>query len=1459
MRVSRWVRGIAFSIGVVVILVMTTTLLLARTAPGRSLVLSQALERARALVNGSLEVGAFGGGDLFEQASLIDVVLRDPDGMPLLTADSILVGYSAWSLLTGSRELSSLDVHGALLVLRSQEGGWNVARVFADTAAVPAAQPAVADSTDTGLVGPARFVLRNVELHRTSIRIEPPDGRPLQFSAIDAELPRVVLGGAQGIDVAEIYRLGFQAALLEGTVDVQEMVGRVEHEANQLRVEVARLRLPESEAKGGVQVSWSDSTGVVTALQIDARPVALEELRWLLPELPQGRVQGHLEGALAPGSSRWSFSEARYEGRGGALTASGDLTFDPDLRFERMALSVENLDLALLEPWLPDTTLAWGRVDGTARVDGPPSRLALDANLTLRDPAGALTPSRLVLDGVVRTGRTVGASDLRVVGQPFDYALLHRWGGPGWLSGPGEFDVRVDGTLAEGLQLQGWVQKGSTAAPPTRIAADVRLQRPAGEALGVLGTLDLEPLRLVDLMALAPELEPRGEARGRVEVSGTVEALQLTTDLETSGGPLDVRARVTRVGGRAAVEVQGTLAALDLSALSGSVPERTAVNGSVDLTLGPAEGALTAALDLTSSRLAGIQIRQVSSALRVDEGVLRLDSLAAASALGRLDARGTLALEPEAPEGALQIALTEGTLAGLRPLVFGEEGDLPVGLAEVRRRLEALEGSPADTSAVDLGGAFELRGTLRGTARALIGEGRVEFTDAVYKGIRAERAVAQVDRFDLQSGDLEARVEGTAVALLDRPFQSATGTVGLSGGRGRVVMELVRESGTVFAAGEIDADSTATLLHVDQFSLVDQGERWNLGGPARLAWGPQGLEVRDLTLLRSGVETFRLDANGTLPRDGSGSLAVEVRALDLARISRVIAFQENDIEGLVDLSLDVTGTLGAPVIEGKLGVRDLRYRVVRFDLLEGDLDYRGRVLRGSVFGWRGGRRAVRIEGTMPADLALVGVQDRIPEGPVRLSMQADSVPLANVLGFFPNYEQVEGELSGNFVVAGTPSDLQPSGAVRLTGGAATLPDFGIRPSEADGTFELTPNGVVTVDATLREGGRARVTGTLNLNPIADPGFDLDIVTVDRDVVRAAARREMEARVAGSVHLGGSYRRPELTGQLNVREGVLYLDEFVRAATIVDLTDPALAEFDRELLALEPIVRESQNPFIQNLRVTVDVSMDGNVWLRSPEMNVEMAGALLLTFDRSNRTLAMLGDLNALRGTYRVVGRQFDVQQGTVRFLGTPGVNPTLEITALNRLRTAGSGGLDITASVDGTMLRPEVHLTSDLPGATQEDLISYLLFGQPQAALSQLARQGGSVLGSAGLTLTLGALASQVGSLVAEELPFDYLAVTTQQAFSQGVSQNAVVAGLRTAEVEVGKYVADDVFLALILSPFASQRFSGFRVEWRLSDEVGVEGFVERRLAQLGATGFDELLFDLRRVIGVRLFREWGY
>jgi hypothetical protein len=276
------------------------------------------------------------------------------------------------------------------------------------------------------------------------------------------------------------------------------------------------------------------------------------------------------------------------------------------------------------------------------------------------------------------------------------------------------------------------------------------------------------------------------------------------------------------------------------------------------------------------------------------------------------------------------------------------------------------------------------------------------------------------------------------------------------------------------------------------------------------------------------------------------------------------------------------------------------------------------------------------------------------------------------------------------------------------------------------------------------------------------------------------------------------------------------------------------------------------------------------------MNVEMGGELQVVYDRQSGDLAMLGALEAIRGTYSILGRSFQVASGTIEFVGTPGINPILNIVASTRVRQARTGGsgndnLSIQATVSGTLSDPRVSLTGDEGAIAESDLVSYLVFGVPsyqlatgQAAQVQDASQ--SLLGTtvgAGLSILQGTLASRLSSLVARGWGLDHFAIL--QPKELGLSSLDVAGTLAATTFEVGWYLEQDVFVTLLLTPLAGQAgtgtnpFGGARLDWVLSPNWTLQSFYEDRYLRQPTLGFDQQIMQSRKVGGLFLFRDWGY
>ena len=137
--------------------------------------------------------------------------------------------------------------------------------------------------------------------------------------------------------------------------------------------------------------------------------------------------------------------------------------------------------------------------------------------------------------------------------------------------------------------------------------------------------------------------------------------------------------------------------------------------------------------------------------------------------------------------------------------------------------------------------------------------------------------------------------------------------------------------------------------------------------------------------------------------------------------------------------------------------------------------------------------------------------------------------------------------------------------------------------------------------------------------------------------------------------------------------------------------------------------------------------------------------------------------------------------------------------------------------------------------------------------------------GGAGANFALGTLSSRLGSVFTRDTGLDFLAIS-QGENADVFDPGSLSSTMANTQVEIGQYITDDVFAALLLRPLTNwaatsqSQFAGFRLEWRMADLWTLEAFVEDRFARsplFRSTNLGGL--NQRKIPGFFFWREWGY
>ena len=1474
----------------------------ANTSFGQAWFVELVLRRLEGNINGEIVVSGLRSPGLHRGARLLGVQVFAPDSSVILAVDSVEAEYSIRTLLSRNIVLTDLTLWRPRLTLTKDtpDQRFNLEAFLSgdDTAELELGSgTGVAESAVRVILDrvevldgsvEVRYPLTSTPPSSSLLRTEPgPEGpglmRVFGFHGIDGHFDGVLADPA--VDGIRMHLTGvtFEADFLRESIRVQDFDGNVAWAGDSVSVNAERVVLFGGGASGSVAIALVEGGEADFSVDAVVERIDLSDLRWLEPRLPEARASARIAAELGSAGVRARWSEGRVALDGGEVEGDGTVTRGPDGRiaFQDVTLDVSAVPVLALEELIPVALPLEGRLYGSVEFSGTMDSVTVVGWMDLEEPG--LGPTSAEIYGMLHLRPPLGATLLTLRMIPLDLGLVNRVAEGLLLDGSVGLDIRLDGRLDAGIAVFAEATYPDSLSETSFVSLQGVLTE-VGEEIQISLGGALSPLSIAAIFGEESPLSRLGLARGTFQAEGPLSDFVLQADLTTEGGQLIVETRFDVRSPLASYRIQGEAFDYEAAEIAPGLPEGTVVSGTFDLSgeggdLRTAE--LVGGMTLSNSRFASLTVDTLSVDLRISDGIVTVEELQGTIGGVSVEGAGRLAMAGDDSPEELRLTFETESLEGLRPLLLGGEVIARDTLTILERQILEFEGVDPDTlptlAEVLVSGRMAGELTIGGSFENLSATGRAELEDGFLGGDHVEHAEVSfsVTKPFAPEQDIRVQLEAGGIRVSERELASVSASFSYGEQGGNVDVVLVRSpEESYLARAAFDEEDDVLTIHLDELVFRLPEERWNLGGPSTISWDPDGLTFRDFRMRSPGSGGMRLTAQGRLPFDGTADFFLETEALDVDRIAQVLQLDEV-LEGVVDMNLRVTGTDAEPVMALELSTDGFRFREFVFDRLEANVDYADQRATGDVTLWSDSLQVLTVTGQLPLDLSFNAVEERLPEEVINLVVVSDQLPLSLLMAPFPGYQDVVGTMSGRVEVRGTSRTLAPQGQLTVDGGGAFLEGLGVRQQDIDGTLDWFPDGRLEADLRARALGTARVDGTVTLGTLLDPGFDLDIRF---DGFQAIDRRDMTGLVSGEVRLEGSYSRPVISGDLFVDQGTLFLEEFQRVAEVSDLffeRSAALADLsplDATAGGSQPFAA-SQNLFLQNIRMentTLTVQRDS--WIRGEQMSVELDGQLEVLYDRQSQDLTLVGVLEAVRGSYalEILGssgftRQFQVAGGTVQFLGTPGFNPDLGLTAEHDIRTPEGDRFTIIAEVTGTLLSQRVALRSDEPGFTEDDLLSYLLFGRPSYALTSGQNQAFAPALAAGLgTLGLSSFSNQLGAAVIQGLGLDFLGYLSITQQDMGVFGPSALGGaLSTTVLETGLYLTDDLFLTVLYRPVGQgsgvDRWPGLRFEWTPSDSYTIESYFEDRFFRGRYVGFGELGVLSEKGLGLSIFREWAY
>ncbi len=633
--------------------------------------------------------------------------------------------------------------------------------------------------------------------------------------------------------------------------------------------------------------------------------------------------------------------------------------------------------------------------------------------------------------------------------------------------------------------------------------------------------------------------------------------------------------------------------------------------------------------------------------------------------------------------------------------------------------------------------------------------------------------------------------------------------------------------------GEIAASVTVALDEErDGISLCGADGLTTLTARANFAGGAPVVEVegtldgRTLVAVQvePSIELPRWSAITDLGEIPEFAATIDIDRLDLAEVPVLCR------DGSGHLSLDGTleGILGAaPRVELRARGEQLAFQFSEaLDLeLEAHAEGGGAAVQLVARPENGG------QATLDAALPIAWGGDlMVPEpgeGELSASLVIDDFATASLANYVPVFRRGRGRLDGRVDVVGPLDALVPTGELTLDDVTLALPGVDQRLSNTDGRIVVERDRVVLDHIRARDShGSIGIGGTIALENLFPRTADIQL-TLDEFPMRQAGT--IMARLTSRATVTADVGESEVDVELTLREVAVELPEQLASAvqslaenpdiTIVDSLDapfpPPADEVEgggsevAAAAASDSVVGEIADavevpealpppPFL--VRVHVDATSP--FFVRRSDFAIQLAADLLIEIDE--RGTRLNGEVDLRRGTLDLIGKTFELREGSIRFDGGSSLDPILELVAEHEL--SRYPGEVVRVSISGRLSRPDLRFTSTLPEAdSQGEVVQLLVTGRiddADASTSSQTRTAGEQAASILGGLTAGILSVAARSELGDNVPV--IAVSTGDDlgevgvragfvvdrlipdFLEGIVTGAYVEGYIQSEVERG-------------------------------------------------------------------------
>ncbi|GAB2882446.1 translocation/assembly module TamB domain-containing protein [Microbulbifer echini] len=510
--------------------------------------------------------------------------------------------------------------------------------------------------------------------------------------------------------------------------------------------------------------------------------------------------------------------------------------------------------------------------------------------------------------------------------------------------------------------------------------------------------------------------------------------------------------------------------------------------------------------------------------------------------------------------------------------------------------------------------------------------------------------------------------------------------------------------GEVSLDGEINGALTSPEVRA---SVLAQGryrhESWQLQGA--LDYADKSLVVEGLEFLWAGRN--QLWVHGSL-NEQRLDLQLQGRA-SLEDISRELPVTTPE-QGDIILHASITGSPRQPQLEGELrlsGYAPRRERGrVQVQPLSVALEWHteGDSLQATLVADHGARRAIDSNAKLlisPIFAQLFADNPAEPMGALPLQLTSSGTADLSVVAEFmdPRVHVMHGLLNFSADGTGTLGEPRLNGAIELSEASYEHRSSHTRIANIDFYASLTPGEwrIERGSAKVVDGGTINLGGAVFFPARAPAKMDLSLSLNRAHLLNTPGVR---GAINGQATLIGTSESAEVVGRFTLRPLAVQIEQWIGSS---------VPEIQVTEVQVDGLQVERTPPLLSKVGLAVEIVLDQQSYVRGLGLNSQLRGQVDIHGTAAKPEAS--GKLTIVRGSFDLLGKKFDLQDGEIRFENNE--------VAVNVEGVYEYSEGEITAKISGNAADLDINFSSD-PSASQDEILAQLLFGKSLSDISPL-------------------------------------------------------------------------------------------------------------------------------------------